>query len=379
MAKPNSSQTKKALYFKRKILRPFFLALIALFIIAKIVILSPASLEESKSSQIVAVDPSSLFLNKEPSLAPGIPKDRIAEYSIEKFKYVSIQNGEKQWRIEAHRAFMYNPERLVHARIVDAYLYDADGKTTIIHGQEARYFLNQKDLEVYGKVHTVFPDGFELYSDYLRYRPQEKRILIPTHYYVEGKGHENSEQDFEFTSMGLDYAMSKAEILLPKESKVTLIRKTPSSPETAGVPNKTTIDSDQCFINRHAKIAHFTMDPQRPLKTRFVHITQPTLFARSRRADLNYGNFDQVLEYLIAYEDVLVKEIPEKKKESNPSLRYATSGKAEFDTRNDIIRLTQLPQAYQDNDTVTGDIILMHKDSDIIEVEHSNAFSQGTE
>jgi len=267
----------------------------------------------------------------------------------------------------------------MHSRDVTAYLYDPDGKVTKIIGKESKYFLNKKDLELYGDVKTVFPDGFELYSDYLRYLPNEKRILIPTTYNVSGMGHETEDQDFHFKSKGLDYAMGSSQIILPKDAHVTMERVTPPNSLDAGVPDKTIIESDHCFIDRTKNFAHFTMDPNRPLKTRFVHITQPTLFTRSRWADLNYGNFNKVLQYLVAYDDVLVKETGEKKPGESSSLRYATSGHAEFDTRRDIIIMTQFPQAYQDQDTVTGDILIMHRDSDIIEVMHSNAFSQGAQ
>ena len=77
------------------------------------------------------------------------------------------------------------------------------------------------------------------------------------------------------------------------------------------------------------------------------------------------------------HEDVLVKETDPKKKTKNESLRYATSGKAVFDTKRDVIVLSEFPQVYQDNDTVTGEVIVLHRDSDVVEVEQSNAFSQG--
>ena len=108
---------------------------------------------------------------------------------------------------------------------------------------------------------------------------------------------------------------------------------------------------------------------------------------------------------MIGYEDVLIREIARKQPKSKPSaapgflsgeagapfkpkkanhdedkpqLRYATGGRADFDARSDIVRITEFPQAYQDNDTVTGDVIILHRDSDLVEVEHSNAFSEGT-
>jgi LPS export ABC transporter protein LptC len=363
------------MFQNRNWIRIFLLGLTALLIIAKIVALSPSSLEESKSSN-TAVDPNTLLQDDEPTLVPGIPKNRIAEYTIDKFQYVSVQNGEKQWRIESDQAFLYNPEKLVHSRRVKAYLYDPDGKVTLVTGREAKYFMNKRDLELFGNVKTVFPDGFELDSEYLRYKPNDRHIEIPIQYAVAGAGHQESGQIFRFKSHGLDYKMGQALIKLPKAVTVILDRNRPQTPETGGVPDSTKIESDHCLINRNTNLAKFTMDPNRPIKTQFVHITQPTLFARSRRADLNYGSFNQVLQYLTAYEDVLIKETGRKKEES---LRYATGGRADFDTRKDIIVLTEFPQAYQDEDTVTGDIILMHRDTDVIEVEHSNAFSQGNQ
>lgn len=363
------------MFQNRNWIRHFFLALTALLIIAKIVALTPSSLEESKSAN-TAIDPNTLLQDQEPTLAPGIPKNRVAEYNIDKFQYVSVQNGEKQWRIEADQAFLYNPEKLVHSRRVKAYLYDPDGKITVVTGLEAKYFMNKRDLELFGKVKTVFPDGFQLDSEYLRYRPNERHIEIPSQYAVAGAGQQESGQIFRFKSHGLDYKMGQALISLPKAVTVTLDRNQPQTTDTAGVPDSTQIESDHCLINRNTNLAKFTMDPKRASSNRFVHITQPTLFARSRRADLNYGNFNQVLQYLIAYDDVLIKETGKKKE---AGLRYATGGRADFDTRKDLIVLTQFPQAYQDEDTVTGDIILMHRDTDVIEVEHSNAFSQGTQ
>jgi len=367
------------MFLRRKRLRPILLVLFGIFIIAEIVALSPSSLEETKSMS-AAVDPETLIMDDEPTLVPGIPKGRIAEYSIEKFDYVSVQNGEKQWKIEAKKAFLYNPERMVHSRTVKANLYDPDGKITVVTGLEARYYLNKKDLEIYGNVKTIFPDGFELDSEYLRYKPTDKHIEIPTRYLAHGVGQETVGQSFRFDSMGLDYFMGQAQIHLLQKVKVTLERLKLKSEETSGVPDLTTIESDHCLINRNTNLANFTMNQNRPLSKQFVYITQPTLFTKARRADLNYGSFSQVLQYLKAYDDVLIKETGYgDPKDTEKPLRYATGGHADFDTHRDVIVITDFPQVYQGTDTVTGDIILMHRDTDMIEVEHSNAFSGGSE
>ena len=347
------------------------MVLLGAIITTQIVALIPSSLEEGKSTSI-GVDPDLLVQDDEPTLVPGIPKNRIPEYSIEQFHYVSLQDGQKLWRVEARKAFLYNPERLSHSRGVTAYLYDPEGKITKVTSNEARYFMNKKDLELYGKVKTIFPDGFELDSEYMKYKPNNRHIEIPTEYLAHGIGSENEGQRFSFISKGLDYTLGEPLVHLKKEVKVTLEKLNSPNDKAHGVPDVTTIESDHCLIDRSLSLAFFTMNPKRPLKSRFVYITQPTLYSRARRADLNYGDFSKVLQYIVAYEDVFIKD-----KGEDQLLRYATGGRADFDTKEDIVKLTQFPQAYQSEDTVTGDVIIMHRDTDIIEVEHSNAFSSG--
>jgi hypothetical protein len=158
--------------------------------------------------------------------------------------------------------------------------------------------------------------------------------------------------------------------------------------ETESPTHETTVlESDACLIRRDTRMAFFSMFPARPLKERFVHITQPTLFTRARRAELNYGNYSKLISYMTAFEDVLIKEThrkpggkagpPAGAAPDEPSLKYATGGRADFDARKDIVTLTEFPQVYQDKDTVTGEKIILHRDSDVVEVEHSNAYTSG--
>lgn len=318
-------------------------------------------LQESRSSSPL-LDLKALVPPPAKTLAPGIPKDRVPEYTIHQFNYISAQGSERQWNLLAQEAFLYNKEKLVHARQVKAYLFNPDGNATVVTGLEAKYFMNRRDLEVFGKVKTLFPDGFELDSDYLRYKPNEKVIDIPRQYFVRGFG-SNSEkrQNLSFTSHGFNYQMRMSRIFLPSDVHAQVAK-----------PNESTILSDRCVLNREKQIAHFTMYPSRPEKARFVHVIQPTLNAKGRYADLNYGDFKQMLNYLTLHDDVLVRDY------SSDSLRYSTSGQADFDAKQNLIILTKYPQVYQDDDTVTGDVILMHRDTDIVEVQESNEFSQGS-
>ena len=356
---------------KRKYYRSILLIAIGAVIVTEIVVLSPSNLEETRAVT-AGIEPEALILDNQPSLIPGFPQKKIAAYGVEDFRYVSVQNSAKQWQIEAKWTFLYNPEHLVHSRKMKAFLYDPQGKITTITGDESKYFLNQRDLEIYGNVKAQFPDGFELNTDYLRFRQKEHKIEIPKKFQVHGTGDQTNGKNLQFLSKGMEYWMSDSVILLNDAVRVTLSEPRPKEGSQGNELHTTTIESDQCLINRKKNLAKFTMNPNPRLDTRYVRISQPNFLSRSRRADLNYGDFSEILQYITAYDDVLIKDMGKQR-----SLRYATGGRADFDNHRNVIVMTQFPQVYQDRDTVTGDRITIHRDTDIVDVEHSNAFSEG--
>lgn len=367
--------------------KPIILVSVAVLVFIQIVALNPSSLEEA-TSLLAALEPDFLKVDEKIILATAVPKGKIPEYTVEQFDYVSSQGMTRQWKLMADRAFMYQQEKLVHSRKVKAFLYDTQERVTVVTAEESQYFMNQKDLEMFGKVEAKMPDGFVIQSEYLRYRPQDKKLEIPEKYSVFGKGQAGTEKrstaarapgetasadregGIEFTSQGLLYSFSTQIIFLPKTVRFTYIR----AGAKADAPDAiTTIDSDQASIRRAERLGHFTMHSSRPLKEQFVKVNQKTLAVQSRRADLNYGDSSQLLHYFTALQDVLIHE-----KGVESGLKYSTSGRADFDSNRNVIVLSDFPQVYQDQDTVTGEVIILHRDTDQVEVEHSNAYSGGS-
>lgn len=344
--------------------RWILVAMAGTLVMVQIIALTPSALDEGQPTGPYA-DPDALIVDHQPKRAPGIPENQLPDYTIERFQYISTVKGERQWKLDADRAFLFQNNKMVHARGVTAYLFDTGGKPTVITGLEAKYFLDKRDLELYGEVETEFPDGFKTQSDYLRYLPGERKVIIPAEYRVAGVG-EGAAADggvFRFTSNGLTFEFARAEIDLPwaVEAQITKNKET------------TTIWSDHARIDRNIKVAHFWMRPDSPKS--FVKIKQPGLDAQAREADLNYGPSSKqsqsaanTLKFLTLYRDATIREI---------GTRYATGERAEFDQAKNTIRLTGYPQVYQDNDTVTGDVIIVHRDTDIVDVEQTNAFTQG--
>ena len=143
-------------------------------------------------------------------------------------------------------------------------LYDPDGKITVVTGKEAKYFMNQRDLEVFGDVHTTFPDGFELISDYLRYLPNERHVSwIPREVHGRmGMDTKKTDRTSKFDSHGMDFAMGRSEIILPEDVHMTMekqasAQKRHRSHRKRREPDRTTIDSDRAVIHRDKQVAAF--------------------------------------------------------------------------------------------------------------------------
>lgn len=344
-------------------------------IVAQVVALNPKQLESSHESNR-PVEPELLIPEEqEPTLAQGVPVGRIPDYSVDEFTYVSVQSGIKQWRMKANRAFMYNAERLVHTRGVRAVLFDSDGVETYVTSREAKYHLNQRDLDLYGDVVATFPDGFVLETPYLRYQPGGRLIDIPTKYPVHGVSKpDKGGEKMQFWCKGLrhDFQVGRANLL--DQVRLEFVQP-PSKKAKKATPQKTLIESDLAELFRDRKVAYFSMQDSKPVDTRFVQITQPTVYVRSRKAELKYGSGSPRLEYLVASQDVYLKETdPEQK-----TPRYATGGRASFDHLHNQIVMTEYPQVYQGKDTMTGDTIIFNRTEDTVEVENGNAYTEGRE
>ncbi|MCC7440039.1 MAG: LPS export ABC transporter periplasmic protein LptC [Bdellovibrionales bacterium] len=395
LAKPLSSLRKTRL-------RQTFLALAAVAVGAQILFLRPDALEVPGASDagrpIRREDLRRLILPGGEPLAPGVPEDRVPDYNLEDFHYLSSTSGKKEWKIIADRAHMYTAENLVHAATIRAYLYGdpadlpappkgasptvapEDAGATVIDAREAKHSTATRDLEMYGNVVAVFPDGFTLRSEYMLYNPKTRNLSIPRAFPVAGESAPEGGKTIRFTSRGMDFAMLTGEIFLPEAVDFEMIRLPQAvSPATAtteaGVPDTTRIISDEARIYRGDKRGEFRMYASRPLATRFVRVAQPRLKVQSREATLYYRELDRRLRYMIAREDVAIKE----EGELGDPIRYATAGRADFDTQVNRIFLTRFPQVYQDSDTVTGEVVTIYRDTDIVEVDQSNAFSTGQE
>ena len=369
-ATQKSPETPSRLFLFRG--RAILLGSLISFIILEILFLSPSSVEKADPSIQLKLGKNEILetvRGNQPIIAPGVPVDQIPQYSIRDFRYLSSKGTVRDWKLLAKKANVYQPESMVHGYSVKSYLYDSSGDTTIVTGREAKYFINARGLEIFGDVKAVFSDGFTIYSDYLKYEPTTNSFHIPNGLPVRGAGMSDTSKEMTFSSMGLDFDRKRDVIDLHDLVKFTVIKK---DEKNGGLPTTTTIESDAAQIFRGKKQAFFEMSKKRKSSERFVRIRQPDLRVKARTVKLDYGDYSKVLNYMTAYEDVLVQELGD-----SETPRYSTSGQVDFDTRQNLIILSKFPQVYQGDDTVTGETVRIFRDNDIVEVDRSNAFNEG--
>lgn len=370
-------------------------------VVTQIVALMPKLTEKGDPSQ--ELQPEALIQEANPKeappLAPGIPQDKVPDYAIEDFQYVSTVQGRRQWKINSTRAFLYNHEKVVSTRIVHAELYDPEGQVILVTAREAKYFMNGRNLELFGEVQATFPDGFRLESEYMLYQPSKGLFTAPTAYLVKGYGKENS-VDYSFTSEGLSYSSTTGELKLPQKVRMVFLRK----PASGHSIERTHVFADECEMHRKVQQADCRPAEGRPPELRYVQIAQlghDRMAAKARRGHVAYasGTGKHLIHYVTLLDDVVIAEDEISRGRSSkdlaelmetfaperialatrqPGARYSTSGRADFDASRDIIVLTDYPQVYQASDTITGERILMHRDSDLVEIDHSNAYSEGS-
>lgn len=345
--------------------------LFGVLVFAKLALLSPRALE-SPPGELEGIDPADL---EEPAAAAAtaIPTE-APDTAIERFDYLATSRGVREWRILAQRALLYQTAGVVHGRTIEAFLFDSlGGPPTRVTGLESRYEMKGRDLEIFGDVRTEFPDGFVIESPYLKYLPAKRRLEIPVRYAVHGQGLPGAadESRVEFRCHGLDHDLNTGVADLLADVVLEFFQK--PAPGRGGVPERTEIRSDRGRVLRADRTAHFTMKGEG-----YVKVRQPKLFGRGRQGRLRYGGGVQKLRYLELTQDVLIVE-DEVEQRPGQAAKYATGGRAEFDAAEDLITLTEYPQAYQGGDTVTGERILVHRTTDVVEVEGSNAYSSGEE
>ena len=330
-----------------------FLGLLAFFL-GHFVLLSPSGLEEDFNG-VRVINPKDLlnFLTNEPlSVIKAVPKDVTPDYSLRDMEFYSTSNNKPSWKLIARKGNVYQTVNLLHCRDLILELSDH----TTVQSREGVYYTDQNVGEFYGDVVTTFPNGAVVYSQYAKVKtkpiteiniPLEEPVLIKK---------QNAKTLITSHSHGLSYSDAP-----PQELKLL------SQVEVEIQGEKHTwVYSDYARFDRLSNLLHFEMYDNQPLAKQFVKVHQIDMDMKSRTLELQLDKKDQ-FETITAISDVWIKDFKDPL-----HISTSTSGKAIYFEAKDEIHLYDFPQVYQDGDTVTGDVIVYNRGTDIIEVKQSN-------
>lgn len=333
----------------------FLLIPICVFIIVEILLLRPNTFENSEE------DSQSMYRSIE-SLIDAQKKKDEAGYTIVNFHYTAVDGETKNWEILAKEAVLYSKSRILLAYQAKIKMFDNQGQITHIEGEQALYKLGLKDIDLEGNVRVTFPDGFWVKTKRAHYSALTQNLSSADPF--EGEAIPNKGEIMQMWGYGFSAHRTGPDIHIPKDAHARLRRF--EQEET------TDVRSDLANINRFTKTADFRM----ARIDRFVESMQGTLKVRSHQQQATYDQNTKSLKYLTAQDDVLIQETDIEK--SKDGLKYATCQKADFLTKESKIVLTGFPSAYQGSDILTGEVIIVHRNENLIEVTQANAFHHGT-
>ena len=335
--------------------RIILIVLVCVIVIVEILFLRPTTVDVGEGTE------ESMFNSIETMIEAQKVKDDEVGYTINQFHYTAVEGVVKQWRMIAKEAILYQKSRLFHAKNARIQMFDPEGNITHIEGDEAKYRMDSRDMFLKGNVKVTFPDGFWLKTPNAYYSATSGVISTQDKFF--GEAPPTNGELMEVDGTGFDAKKNGPIVNIHRNAHVRV--------RQSGAEEISDIRSDKSEINRFTKVAEFTMKNS----NKFVKSHQGSLHVRSRRQVATYDSNSSVLKYLVAYDDVHIRETdPEKLKNG---LKYATSQKAEFLTSENKILLSGFPSAYQAHDTVTGERIIIHRRKNLVEVIHANAYHEG--
>ena len=323
-------------------------------------LLSPSSLEEDFSGMRI-IHPKDLlnFLKNEPEILSQEPflKTAPPAYSLRDSTLFSTRFGTPEFKLKSRKMNVYQSEQVAHLRDPEALLQEQ----TTITAKEATYSLLDGKMTFRGSVHTSFSNGAEVFSEIvvIETKPTLK-ISIPRDHLVTGKKFHIT-TPITFTAYGLEYGEKD-------EKRVHLL-----SAVVVKVSGRqpTEIRSDQAEFSGNENRFLFFMNPDRIIEHQFVTVKESDLNLRSRKLELKLGS-GNTLQEITALQDAWFQDRHGVDQETE-----GTGGKAIYSLDRHQIVLSEFPQLYQDHDTVTGDLITYHRDTDTVEVTESNAIYNG--
>jgi len=109
---------------------------------------------------------------------------------IKDFHRSKIEDGRKVWELFGEEARYYKEQKEAVIKKPKFFYYDKEGEVAESQGDEARMYLNDKELErmeLRGDIEVSY-QGYVLKSEEANYLPAKDQIVLPSHTTVVGEG-----------------------------------------------------------------------------------------------------------------------------------------------------------------------------------------------
>ena len=118
--------------------------------------------------------------------------DYLPESSLQMkdFHRAKIENGRKVWEIFGEEAQYFKEQKEAVIKKPRFYYYDKKGEAVETFGDEARIYMNEKELDklvLRGGIQVTF-QGYVLKSEEASYLPAKDQIILPNRTKVTGEG-----------------------------------------------------------------------------------------------------------------------------------------------------------------------------------------------
>lgn len=158
-------------------------------------------------------------MEKEIKKNPLKALDYLPESSLQMkdFHRSKIEDGRKVWEIFGEEAQYFKEQKEAMIKKPRFYYYDKKGEAVETLGDEARIYLNEKELEklvLRGGVQVTF-QGYVLKSEEASYLPAKDQIVIPNRTKMTGEGLE-----LEGASMEVELETQKIRLVNNVKTKI---------------------------------------------------------------------------------------------------------------------------------------------------------------
>lgn len=293
------------------------------------------------------------------TLAPGIPRGDIPNAWASGTTYSRSRNGRRSYSIRSNEINLYTDINLIHARTTTISIYDAQGIKAVIDADECKIETKSDLLSLYGSIEARFRDGLIVRTSEMSFNSHQDLLTIPLAIEVEGSKSNGPEDPFTFVSKGLTFSTRDEVCHLHHDVEVVI---SPTHGEQVVVNSDTAIwDTKQLIYKFYAN--H---------KTRHVKIWNGGLYIQgdeaqwlSNQTTLGKNHF-LVIGHTLSQESV-----------NGVPFRRSTSNKINYYQELDRILLTGYPVVQENNETLIGEEIWIHRRENTVKANLVNALSKG--